>query len=169
MHNLQTYQFPLSRPVSQSDRQQMETVALLLDNLFQREEATARSILDCLYEVGAIRLIDQKVPVKVLRWPLKGVARYSKPVFRLFALRWFKKNCPWLITDWLFNYVKFGETPGSATLDNSLVIDVTPIRPSLPPLVLQQAAEINALRGRVGWLTGVLVVMVTLAGLNWLN
>jgi hypothetical protein len=147
----------------------MQRVALLLDNLFQREEATARSILDCLYEAGATGLIDQKVAVRALRLPLKGMARCSKPVFRIFALRWFKKNCPWLITEWLFKYAKLGDSPAPSGLDHTPVIDVTPIRPSLPPLVLQQAAEINALRGRVGWLTGTVVVMLTLVGWNWLN
>jgi hypothetical protein len=101
MSNLQTYPTQLSSQVSQAELERIETVALLLDNLFHREEATARSILNCLYDVGSVRLIEQKVPLKALRWPLKGIARYSKPIFRLLALRWFKKNCPWMITDWL--------------------------------------------------------------------
>ncbi|MBU6229537.1 MAG: hypothetical protein KGQ93_07565 [Cyanobacteria bacterium REEB459] len=172
MHHLQPYQPPRSRLAGRPDLEPRETVALLLGNLFQREEATARSILDCLYEVAAGHLIDQKIPVRALRWPLKGVARYSKPVFRLFALRWFKKHCPDLITEWLFNYVRSGQMVADADLaglEDSAVIDVTPISPTLSPLVLQQAAEINALRGRIGWLTGTLVITLTLVSVNWLT
>jgi hypothetical protein len=174
MSNLQTYPTQLSCQVSQAELERIETVALLLDNLFHREEATARSILNCLYDVGSVRLIEQKVPLKALRWPLKGIARYSKPIFRLLALRWFKKNCPWMITDWLFSQAWVGGIAPSVDGDiDSPVIDVSAILPAvLPPpeepLVVRQAAEIDALRGQVVALTMMVFVLLLLAALKWL-
>ena len=171
MSNLQTYPTQISSAGSQAELELIETVALLLDNLFQREEATARSILDCLYDVGSVRLIEQKVPLKALRWPLKGVARYSKPIFRLWALRWLKKNCPWLITDWLFSQAWVGGIFLPSADDNG-IIEVSASSPALPvavePLVFRQAAEISALRGRVVALTIMILVLITLASLKWL-
>ncbi len=174
MSNLQTYPTPLSSQVSQAELERIETVALLLDNLFHREEATARSILDCLYDVGSVRLIEQKVPLKALRWPLKSIARYSKPIFRLLALRWFKKNCPWMITDWLFSQAWAGGIAPSVDADvDPPIIDVSTILPAISPsseepLVVRQAAEIDALRGQVVALTIMVLVLLTFAGLKWL-
>ena len=171
MSNLQTYPTQPSSQVSQTELERIETVALLLDNLFQREAATARSILDSLYDVGSVRLIEQKVPLKALRWPLKGVARYSKPLFRLWALRWLKKNCPWMITDWLFSQAWVGGIVLPSADDNS-IIEVSASPPALPtgiePLVFRQAAEITVLRGRVVTLTIILLVLVAVASLKWL-
>jgi len=171
MSNLQTYPTQISSQASQAELERIETVAFLLDNLFEREEATARSILDCLYDVGSVRLIEQKVPLRALRWPLKGVARYSKPIFRLWALRWLKKNCPWMITDWLFSQAWVGGIVPSSADDNP-IIEVSAFSPALPmavePLIFRQAAEINALRGRVLALTIMVLVMVTMASLKWL-
>jgi hypothetical protein len=143
----------------------MQDVFLLLDNLSRREEATISAILDCLYDVGSARLINRRVNVKALRGPLKKIARLSKPVFRLFALRWFKKNCPHLITRWLFNQVRFEQVAMSLPEADDRLIDVTPLPRALPPLVEQQAAEINALRLRVGWLTLALIILMVMGGL----
>ena len=74
--------------------------------------------------------------------PLRGIARFSKPVFRVFALRWFKKNCPRLVTRWLFRQVRFNgvppvldETQTKLVLseDNTKLIDVKPVPDALPP------------------------------------
>lgn len=164
MQNLQSYRSLRSGADSQAELERMQDVFILLDNLAKREEATVKAILDCLYEVGSTRLINQRVHVRALRGPLKGIARFTKPVFRLFALRWFKKNCPRLITKWLFNQVKFKEL--SLPLDETDVklIDVLPAPNALPPLVEQQAAEINALRTRIIWLTCALVALSAMVG-----
>lgn len=160
--------------LSQAEVERVEEVMRLLENLFQREEATAQYILDCLYDVGSVRLIDQRVPIQALRWPLKSIARLSKPVFRVFALRWLKRNCPWLITRWLFNLLRFDGPPLIDTEEVAQVIDVAPLPAALPPhietpLLERQAAEINALRGRVGWLTAAVVLLLVLGGMNWLG
>jgi hypothetical protein len=173
MQNRQPYPpQPLSK-ASQMELERIEEVLRLLDNLFQREDAVAKSIIDCLYDVGSVRLIDQKVPIKILRWPLKSIAHYSRPIFRIFALRWLRKNCPWLITRWLFNQVTFNGAPLPIEANPAAVIDVAPVQDALPPrmepLLERQAAEINALRGRVGWLTAAVVVLMALGCLNMLR
>jgi hypothetical protein len=161
--------------LSQAEMERVEEVMRRLETLFQREEATAKFILDCLYDVGSVRLIDQRVPIQALRWPLKSIARLSKPVFRVFALRWFKRNCPWLITRWLFNLLRF-DGPLLIEIDENpaQVIDVAPQIEAIPPhieapLLERQAAEINALRGKVGWLTAAVVLLLVLGGMNWLG
>lgn len=160
-------------PTNQTELERIEEVLGLLDNLLRREEATAKLIVDCLYDVGHGRLIDQRVPLTLLRWPLKGIARLGKPIFRVFALRWLKRNCPWLITRWLFSQVKFDGDPLPFELDQAAAIDVAPEQPTLPPgvepLLEYQSAEINALRVRVGWLTTAVIVLVGLAALGMLR
>ena len=165
MQDLQSYRSLQSGADSQAELERMQDVFLLLDNLTRREEATVKAILDCLYEVGSARIINQRVTVRALRGPLKSIARLSKPVFRIFALRWFKKNCPRLITKWLFNQVKFNDLPLPLDETDAKLIDVMPTPNALPPLIEQQAAEINALRLRIGWLTVALITLVVAIGL----
>lgn len=164
MQELQSYRSPATGTDRQNELERMQDVFLLLDNLAKREEATVKAVLDCLYEVGSTRLINQRVNVKALRAPLKSIARLSKPVFRLFALRWFKRNCPRLVTEWLFNQVRFGELPMPLNNTDVQLIDVLAGTSALPPLVEKQAAEINALRSRIGWLTLVLAILVVIVG-----
>lgn len=160
----------LSAEEAETELQRMQDVLLLLDNLAKREAATVKDVLDCLYDIGSARLINQRVSIRTLRGPLKSIARFSKPVFRIFALRWFQKNCPQMITNWLYKQVIFnGGGPIFEEGDELKVIDVTPTRNQLPPIVEQQAREINALRGRVGWLTVLLVMVVIAACLNLLR
>lgn len=97
-------------PVSQEkqmQKQRMDDVQLLLNNLFEREEATVKLILDCLYDVGSVNLINKKFQVRPLNKLMKSIARFSKPAFRVVAFYWFKKNCPQLITNWLQSKVRF--------------------------------------------------------------
>lgn len=89
------------------EEERMQDVMLLLENLARREEATIRLILDCLYDVGSANLINKKFRRRPLNRLMKAIARLTKPAFRIFALRWFMKNCPQLITDWLHSKVKF--------------------------------------------------------------
>lgn len=87
--------------------ERMHDVLLLLQHLVEREETTVKMILDCLYDVGSINLIDKKVRMKPANRLMKGIATLSKPAFRIVALRWFKANCPQLITKWLYTKVRF--------------------------------------------------------------
>ncbi len=92
---------------SRLEAQRMQDVLTLLDSLTGREEATIKLIIDCLYDVGYVNAIDRKVRVKPLNSIAKLVARKSKPIVRIVAWRWFKKNCPMLIVRWLYGKVKF--------------------------------------------------------------
>ena len=87
--------------------ERMHDVRLLLVNLVEREEATVKIILDCLYDVGSINIINKKVGFRPMNRFLKAIARLTKPAFRAVAWRWFKGNCPQLITEWLRTKVTF--------------------------------------------------------------
>jgi hypothetical protein len=87
--------------------ERMKYVMVLLEQLFEREEATIKQVLNCLYDVGSVNLINRKVRFRPLNGVMKAIAKLTKPAFRFFAIRWFKKNCPKLITDWLEAKVSF--------------------------------------------------------------
>lgn len=89
------------------EQKRMQDVLLLLENMTLREEATIKLILDCLYDVGSINYLNRKVPQPSLNRLMRYIARFSKPVFRVVAWRWFTKNCPQLITNWLYRKVSF--------------------------------------------------------------
>jgi hypothetical protein len=169
MQDFQTRRYPSLSDEELTELQLMQDTNLLLENLAEREKVTVKAILDGLYEVGSTRLINQKISVKSLQGPFRGIARFSKPVFRLFAWRWFKKNCPELITNWLYEQVRFGDRPPLPLLEpdkDKDLIDVVPIRNALPPIVEQQAEEILALRGRVTLLTLTVVVLTLIVCVN---
>ncbi|MBR8828370.1 MAG: hypothetical protein DSM107014_10815 [Gomphosphaeria aponina SAG 52.96 = DSM 107014] len=89
------------------EQERMHDVLLMLQHLVEREDATVKIILDCLYDVGSVNLINDKFRSPSLNGIMKSIAKMSKPVFRMVALRWFKKNCPQLIADWLHSKVSF--------------------------------------------------------------
>ena len=91
----------------QKEEERMRDVEMLLESLFLREEVTLRLIADCLYDVGSVNLVNQRVHSKPLNWLMKAIARRSKPVFRFFMMRWSRKNCPHLIASWLRTKVVF--------------------------------------------------------------
>jgi hypothetical protein len=159
----------------EKEQQLMQNTHLLLTNLAEREKATVRAILDGLYEVGSIHLINDKVSIKALRGPLKGIASFSKPVFKLFAWRWFKRNCPELITNWLYRQVRFDEkallieaanneleaieVESLRELSPQVVESLAESQQSLSPIIEKQAAEILALRSRITLLSLAVVVL----------
>ena len=180
----ETQRLSLKPKEHQKERQLMQDTHLLLTNLAEREKATFRAILDSLYEVGSVNLINKKVSIKALRGPLKGIARFSKPVFQLFAWRWFKRNCPELITNWLYRQVRFGEQSllMEAVEDEIPPIEVLP-SPELPPaspelqdeaqqaitpIIERQAQEILALRSRITLLSSVLAFLMVVVCLKLL-
>jgi hypothetical protein len=138
------------------ESQRMQDVHLLLEHLFEQEEATVKMVLGCLYDVGSENLLDKKL--RPIKGAIAPVARLSKPAFRFFAVRWFKKNCPKLITDWLFTLVEFNNTDPAiapATLERSELI----------AQVETYGQEIEALHAQVKWLKGVAIASVaTLSG-----
>lgn len=91
----------------QIEDERMRDVEMLLESLFLREETTLRLILDCLYDVGSVNMVNRKVRSRPLNKIMKMIARWSKPVFRPMMLRWSKQNCPHMIADWLHSQVRF--------------------------------------------------------------
>ncbi|GAB4143530.1 MAG: hypothetical protein Fur0046_20620 [Cyanobacteria bacterium J069] len=147
----------------QREKQRMYDVLFLLDQLFHREEATVKLILGCLYDVGAVNLVNQKLTYRPLNRLGKGTARLSKPVFTAIAIRWFHKNVPQLLVNWLHSKVKFEpEEPAAesvtaeleeaiATPDAALIQPATAVpdqtallsegtAPQLRPLATDEAA-----------------------------
>jgi hypothetical protein len=95
-----------SPSASRIEAERIRDVMILVTSLIEREEVTIKLIIDCLYDIGSMNLIDRKVRWRPLGSIAKLIARTSKPLLRIFAWRWFKRNCPQLITNWLYTKVK---------------------------------------------------------------
>lgn len=174
---------------AQIEAERMQDIRLLLNHLFSREEVTIKFILDCLYDVGSVNLINQRFRAAPLNRLMKAIAVMSKPAFRIFALRWFKKNCPRLVTNWLQTKVRFKTPATQPEVTAAKVIEAQ--SSTVPELENQQqqalehdrqatdrqmaldydrrmAAErdrqIQQLRYQVRWLTGILIGIILLWG-----
>lgn len=88
-------------------QERMRDVVLLLEQLVEREEITFKLIIDCLYDVGSINLVNKKFRNRPLNRLMKWITQMSKPVMRIVALRWVKKNLPGLVASWLEGKVSF--------------------------------------------------------------
>ncbi|MEH1788143.1 hypothetical protein [Nostoc sp.] len=141
------------------EAERMHDVLLLLQNLINSEEATVKLILDCLYDVGSVNLINQKLRLKPLNRVMKLIARMSKPVFRTIALNWFKKNCPQLITNWLHTQVAF-EKPQN--MPEQVAIEVVQLEPYSIPQTESLGQEIQNLRYQIRWLAGISITAIAI-------
>ncbi|WP_193197545.1 hypothetical protein [Nostoc sp. MG11] len=159
-------------PETQNEAERMRDVLLLIQNLINSEEATVKLILDCLYDVGSVNLINQKIRLRPLNRVMKLIARMSKPVFRVLAFDWFKKNCPKLITDWLHLQITF---KGLQNIPQEIAQEIAIEAEQLQPYSLSQteslSLEIKHLRYQVRWLTGISIVAIACLGitLTYLN
>ncbi|MFM2430017.1 MAG: hypothetical protein RLZZ511_1230 [Cyanobacteriota bacterium] len=163
MSNLAPYQTPtttLARPKSAQDirmeTERMQDVVLLLERLAAHDETTVKLIMDCLYDVGSVHFANQKVANPALNHLLRASARMSKPVFRLFAVKWFQKNCPQMIADWLYTVATFQAqaapiTPPPETIEVMRELEVA-------------QRQVRALQMRVKCLTGLAVGLVVVFG-----
>lgn len=142
-------------------QERMHDVLLLLNHLAKNEETTVKLILDALYDIASVNLINKKLRNRSLNGMARAIAKMSKPVFKIFALHWFQKNCPKLIADWLYLQVSF-------TVVQPTVI-AEPIVPeaqldSLPKVDYTSQDEIKRLRSEVRCLAGIsLGALVALA------
>ncbi|OLP19982.1 hypothetical protein BST81_02605 [Leptolyngbya sp. 'hensonii'] len=148
------------------EAKRMQDIRLLLENLGLREEATIKLIIECLYDVGSVNLINQKIRRRRLNRLMKSVSRLSRPVFRMIAIRWFHKNCPQLIADWLQRKVSFKEAsakkpPRPAT---PLPASGPPPRSALASASAITEQEILELRSQVKRLNGMLLGTIVLLG-----
>ena len=88
-------------------QERMRDVYLLLQNMTFNEEATIKLIIECLYDVGSINIINKKITNRPLNRFAKFIAKTPKPIVKIIAWRWVKKNLPRLVTRFLYNKVKF--------------------------------------------------------------
>lgn len=143
--------------------ERLHDVLLLIKHLAKREEVTIKLIIDRLYDVGSVNLINKKLPYRPLNGVAKSIARMSKSAFRLVALRWFYKNCPQLITKWLNSKVSFTDSNERPKEPIAVVSDVQLY--SLPAAKDTSREEIKSLRSQVRYLTGISVgAIAALAG-----
>lgn len=146
------------------EEERMEEIYLLLNNLFEREEVTIRYVLDCLYDIGSVNLINQRIQMRFLSNPVNALARRSKPLFKMLAMRWFKRNCPELITEWLYGKVLFEpvqpkKKPPRPVVDSSVDASAdTQVR------LESRTREVQQLRSQVKVLTGSLVLITAVLG-----
>jgi hypothetical protein len=92
---------------TQLEADRVQEILILLTGLMAREEATIKLIIDCLYDIGHVNFINKKVRFRPLNAIAKFIAKRSKPVAKIFAWRWFIKNCPRLVARWLYGKVQF--------------------------------------------------------------
>lgn len=91
----------------QFKRERLHDIQLLLQDLFVREEATVKLILEYLYDIGAINIINKKFPLPPLNQFLKSLVGIPKPIAKRLLIRWFQQKCPALLAKWLYRKVKF--------------------------------------------------------------
>ena len=149
------------------EEEKMRDVLLLLESLSYREESSIKLIIDCLYDIGSINLIDQKFRSHALKGSLKWIARLSKPAFRIIAWRWYKNNCPRLVANWLRKKVAFKPTTTvkqSAEIEAGLPPETT--SPNINSLVRleSQNRELQYLRSQVRMLASIVVGLIVVFG-----
>lgn len=134
----------ISAEQAQMESERMQDVVLLVEGLLRQEEATLGMIVECLYDIGSVRLIDKKLQSRPLNSLSKSIAGFSKPVVRMVALRWLKKNCPELLANWLYSKVQFNEEPPPPTpkvdTPQPATSEVTTQAPAAQPPVIQDTA-----------------------------
>jgi len=81
--------------------QRMRDLFLLIENLALQEEATIKLIIDCLYDVGMINLVNKKIKHKSANKIVKFFIKYPKPFAKYVAWLWVKDKVPQKLTNWL--------------------------------------------------------------------
>lgn len=151
------------------DEQRLHDVLLLLESLVDREELTIKPILDYLYDIASHNLINKKCNSLFVNKTLKIIAKMPKSAFKIVAWRWFKKNCPQLIVNWLHEQVTFNN---EAKITSEVVVDSqTEKSKQLALSTTSQSQEVKYLRSQVRVLIGVLVTAITAfsASFFWIN
>ncbi|MEO1342064.1 MAG: hypothetical protein AAFV28_13185 [Cyanobacteria bacterium J06635_13] len=92
-------------------QERMRDVTLLLQQIVEREEVALKLIIDSLIDVGSINYANHKLHNPPLNKIMKVLVGYIKPVARMAALFWLKRNLPALLTAWLEGKVSFEPIP----------------------------------------------------------
>jgi hypothetical protein len=103
-----------AKPISAEElkkQERMRDVNLLLQQIVEREEVALKLIVDSLIDVGSINYANKKLHNPPLNKMMKILVGYIKPVARLAAVYWLKRNLPNLLTAWLEAKVSFEPIP----------------------------------------------------------
>ena len=92
-------------------QERMRDVTLLLQQIVEREEVALRLIVDSLIDVGSINFANKKLHNPRLNKITKVLVGYVKPVARVVALFWLKRNLANLVAAWLESQVSFEPLP----------------------------------------------------------
>ncbi len=134
-----------------------QEVLLLLQQLAAREEVTVKLILDRLYDLGVLNIIQNKLRPPIIKGVVRGVAKVAKPVAGLAGVYWFQQNCPQLIADWLIDQVAFGNPEPKTT--EILEASTNDLKSSE-----SQNLQVKQLRSQVRLLTSILIIVITFFG-----
>ncbi|MFP4219085.1 MAG: hypothetical protein ACLFSH_00675 [Phormidium sp.] len=161
------------------EHKSMDEMLLILEHLFEREEATAKIVLAALYDMGVENIYYRQLRSRILRGVFRPVTKVSKPVFLFFGLRWFKANCPFLIADWLRSLVEFEKQTQSQNNEAKNEVAAVSSSSLQPEQQLQKNLvvvergnqEVERLSGQVQLLTSTLLITVAVMGgmLAWLG
>ena len=108
-------------------QERMRDVTLLLQQIVEREEVALKLIIDSLIDVGSINYANNKLHNPPLNKIMKVLVGYIKPVARMVALYWLKRNLPDLLTAWLEGKVSFEPVP--INQDEALTGDLETVEP----------------------------------------
>ncbi len=157
-------------PEKAREEKLMNEVLLLVKTLIYEQEITIKLIIDCLYDIGATNLINEKFQVGTFNKTLKFITKISKPAFKILAWHWFKNNCPNLITGWLQSKVTFSQVK-EAKIEVVEENETTNITANSQFLDQNQIDQVKRLRFQVKLLIGLLFAVVTMfsGSLIWLS
>lgn len=138
----------------QLEEQKLEEILLLLDQLFRREEITAKSIVGCLYDIAVINIINKYCPLWGINSTLKYLTRFPRPLAKSLGVKlYLQPQCPKLITDWLYTLVEFPQTKPIETKTE----------------IIENPQELKSLKSQVKLLTRALVTSIAVfsSGFFW--
>ncbi|BAQ60881.1 hypothetical protein GM3708_1287 [Geminocystis sp. NIES-3708] len=132
----------------------LREILILLDQLFKREEVTAKAIVGCLYDIATINLINKYFPLWGINATLKYLSRFPRPIAQSLGVKlYLQPKCPQLITDWLYTLVEFSEKE-ILSLETNIIAD------ELLPILNKSKLEIKSLNKKVKILGGSLAATI---------
>lgn len=159
----------MSKPKNQEEKaleeEKLREILILLDQLFRREEATAKGIVGCLYDIAMINIINKYCPLWGINATLKYLTRLPRPLAQSLGVKlYLQPKCPKLITDWLYTLVEFPE-------QKIPIIKAEIVEKELLPTLQKNKLKIQSLQHKVQFLTGSLVATFTIfvGGFAWIT
>lgn len=128
----------------QIEQERLAEILIVLEELFQREGATGKRVIGCLYDIAVINWVNRHVPPP-FNPLLKYLAKFPRGMAQYLGLKlYLQPKCPKLITDWLYSLVEFPPPPTET-------------------VQLPKAEEVRKLKQQVRLLTGSLIVTIVLS------